>query len=107
MKSISLRQRTLVSLAAIALSLGGTLEIAAAASASSARNLEELTTTELASPNITTASAHDSERVAIKFKKHSGRKFKMFRGRKLRRHHGRKIKKHHGFYGHGFKLKKY
>ncbi len=104
MKSISLRQRTLIGLATIALSLGGTLEIASAATASSTRNLNELTATELTSPNAT-ASVDDSELVAIKFKKHHGRKFKKHHGRKFKKHHGHKVKKHHG--RGGFIIKKY
>ena len=104
MKNISLRQRTLIGLAAITLSLGGTLEIASATTTSSTRNLEELTTTELASPGVT-ASVDDSELVAIKFKKHHGCKFKKHHGRKFKKHHGHKIKKHHG-HG-GFIIKKY
>ena len=112
MKSISLRQRTLIGLTAIVLSLGGTLEIASAATASSTRNLEDLTTTELARSNeALNIPVDESELVAIKlfkrggfkFKKHHGRKFKKHHGRKYKKHHGHKFKKHHGIYGHGFK----
>ena len=96
MNNLSLRQRTLVSLAAIALTLGGTVEIASAAAASSTRNFEELSTTELASSTEALSAdvlINDSELMAIKFKKHHDRKFK--------KHHNRKFKKHHVFYGHG------
>ena len=110
MKSISLRQRTLIGLTAIALSLGGTFEIASAATASSTRNLNEITTTELTSSNVT-ASANESELVAIKIKKRGGFKIKKHHGRKFKKHHGHKskkfyghkIKKHHGIFGHGIK----
>ena len=113
MKNISLRQRTLIGLAAIALSLGGTVEIASAATVLSfMRNLEDLTTVELSSSNeALNGSVDDSELVAIKifkrggfkFKKHHGHKFKKHHGRKFRKHHGRKFKKHHKIYGHDFK----
>ncbi len=112
MKNGSIRQRALVSLTAIALSLGGTLEIASAATASSTRNLGDLTTTELASVNEaldTTTATNDSELVAIKFKKHHGRKFKKHHGRGFQKHDDHKFKKHHGrrFRKHdGHKVKK-
>ena len=95
MKSLSLRQRTLIGFTAIALSLGGTLEIAAAATASSVRDLNALTNTELSSSDIT-VETHDAEKVAIKFKKRPRRRFRRSRRRRFNRHHGHSLKKHHG-----------
>ena len=91
MKSLSLRQRTLIGFTAIALSLGGTFEIAAAATASSVRDLNALTNTELSSSDIT-VETHGAEKVAIKF-------IKRPRRRRFNRHHGHSLKKHHGHSG--------
>ena len=88
MKSISLHQRTLIGLAAITLGLGGTLEIASAATTSSTRNLEQLTSSRLVDTTETTTVdtlGSDSELVAFKFKKRHGRKFKKFK-----KHYGHK-----------------